>query len=440
MTNAWEGQTVDGPAVQAHDEAAPVDALRVLSPGARLGSYVVREAMGSGAMGDVYRAEHTLIGREVALKVLRPAFAQNARGLERFFAEAQAVNRVKHPGVVEITDLFVEDDVPCIVMELLRGETLGQALSRGPLPSGTLREVGAQIAVALDAVHKAGVVHRDLKPDNIFLCGDDDTAPLRVKLLDFGVAKLGQAPLGRGRTAVGSIIGTPEYMAPEQLAGKAVDARADTYALGVVLYQAATGVLPFRGDSFGELVVKHLTLAPPLPSRHADVPRDLERVILALLQKDPGDRPGSLVDVAGALRGDVHLAPPRRRPRAVWMAAAAAVVLVAGGAVAAFGGFDASSPEPALVVESAPTPTPPAPSTPPPEPTLTSTNADTAPAVDPPPPPASPRTARPRLSSARGEAKPKRATPAPATTSTSPAAAAAPTRRGVVDPFAVGAP
>ncbi|HEY4222617.1 MAG TPA: protein kinase, partial [Myxococcota bacterium] len=264
----------------------------------------------AGAMGRVYRAQHATIGRNVALKVLNRDRAENPLAVERFFAEAQAVNRIRHAGIVEVTDLFTHAGTSCIVMELLEGHTLTDAMSQRLSPAQAVA-IAAQIADALAAAHAAGVVHRDLKPDNVFLV---DGA---VKVLDFGVAKLSYANMPSGKTAEGTILGTPAYMAPEQLSCKPVDERVDVYALGVVLYQMVTGSLPFTGDSFGELVVKHLTV-PPRPARTlAQMPAALDALILAMLGKDPAQRPQSMREVKERL-ARVLDAPTPARARPAW--------------------------------------------------------------------------------------------------------------------------
>ncbi len=271
------------------------------SPGTVIGSYRLIDVIGEGGMGVVYLAEHTKLGRRVAIKMLRTEYGSNPQAVQRFFAEARAVNKISHQNIVEITD-FVENPGAdnYYIMELLIGSNLAKQIDGQPVMAPA-RAVGimAQVARALEAVHEAGIVHRDLKPDNVFLIERSGQKDF-VKLLDFGVAKLGE--LGDGialhRTAAGAILGTPEYMSPEQASGKTVDYRTDLYSFGVLLYELVTGRLPLTGSSFGELVVKHLTVAPPLPSKIAGLPHvippSLEDLILACLAKDPLDRPDTI--------------------------------------------------------------------------------------------------------------------------------------------------
>jgi serine/threonine-protein kinase len=234
-----------------------------LPAGTVIGGYRILELLGEGGMGRVYVAEHIKLGRRVAMKVLKTELATNVNAVSRFFAEARAVNRISHDHIVEITDFLEKSGgYNCYIMELLRGEDLGLRLLRAEPPSlATSVEIAIQIASALGAVHAAGIVHRDLKPDNIFLIERSGSRNY-VKLLDFGVAKLID-PFDTGiathTTAAGQIIGTPEYMSPEQAGGQVVDHRTDIYALGVILYELVTGQLPFKAKSFGELVIKHMT-------------------------------------------------------------------------------------------------------------------------------------------------------------------------------------
>ncbi len=256
-------------------------------------------------MGRVYAGEHVKLGRKVAVKMLRPEFASNPVAVSRFFSEARAVNRISHENIVEITDFLEKPGGEnCYIMELLRGEDLGKRLQRDTfVPLYAAIEVAAQIASGLAAVHAADIVHRDLKPDNIFLI-ERGGRPHFVKLLDFGVAKLTD-PGGKGvplhTTGAGQIIGTPEYMSPEQAAGQVVDHRTDIYALGVILYEMITGALPFRASNFGELVIKHMTVPPKRPSTHLGlphaIPAELDTLMMDLLAKDAGDRPHSMTDV-----------------------------------------------------------------------------------------------------------------------------------------------
>jgi len=302
------------------------DELGTLPPGAQIGSYRIIGVLGEGGMGRVYVAEHVKLGRRVAIKKLRPELASNPTAVARFFAEARAVNRISHENIVEITDLLQEPSGDsCIIMELLKGEDLAHRLLRKrvlPLPRAF--DIAAQVASALAAVHAAGMIHRDLKPDNIFLI-ERHGNPDFVKVLDFGVAKLTDPNDRSGfavhTTAAGQIIGTPEYMSPEQASGKAVDFRTDIYALGVIFYEMITGVLPFQGKSFGELMIKHMTAAVDLPALQPGLPHGIQggrdQLLLDLLAKDPNDRPRSMADVEARIRALLEAMdlpqPPRRR-------------------------------------------------------------------------------------------------------------------------------
>jgi serine/threonine protein kinase len=275
--------------------------------GTVLGSYRVLELLGKGGMGYVFRAEHVKLGREVALKLLRSDYARRRDAVARFFQEARTVNRVRHRNIVDVTD-FVEldDGTTFIIMEFLRGQSLGKWARTGiDLPRALA--VLVQICDGLAAAHSVGVVHRDLKPDNIIVVPTNDGAEL-VKLLDFGVAKL----LNRDdedigfQTAAGSVIGTPAYMSPEQAGGMAIDARSDIYSLGAIMYELFCGQPMFRGRSFGEYVRKHLT-EMPVPPRATEAGRGidpaLEAVILRCLEKDPNTRFGSITEMRDALLG-----------------------------------------------------------------------------------------------------------------------------------------
>jgi serine/threonine protein kinase len=289
-------------------DRAPAD-VDELEPGHVLGSYRIISLLREGGMGRVYVAEHTLLGRQVALKVLRPQYSANRYAVTRFFAEARAVNRISHENIVEITD-FCEngDGHNYLIMELLKGQDVSDLLLKlGVVPVNRAVDIAIQVASALTVVHEGRIVHRDLKPDNIYLI-DRPSRTGFVKLLDFGIAKLVD-PDGEGiqlgTTAEGAIIGTPEYMSPEQATGDGVDHRSDVYSLGVILYEMVTGVVPFRAANFGELVVQLLTVEPPAPSSHElphELPSALEQLILHMLAKHANDRPQSMRDVEDRLR------------------------------------------------------------------------------------------------------------------------------------------
>jgi serine/threonine protein kinase len=272
-------------------------ALNDRNIGRELGSYRIVSLLGAGGMGQVYKAEHTKIGREVALKLLRPEYAAKRDAVHRFFQEARAVNAIGHENIVDITD-YVELDSgeTFFIMELLQGQDLADIL-RGaatPMPLHRAMQIALQVCEALVAAHATGIIHRDLKPDNIFIV-EAGSRHDYVKLLDFGVAKLqgGLSGTSSYETAAGSVIGTPAYMSPEQASGIPVDARSDIYSLGAILYEMFTGHPVFRAKSFGEFVVKHMNDQPVAPRDLADAPRipiALEQVILRCLEKDPNKR------------------------------------------------------------------------------------------------------------------------------------------------------
>lgn len=282
-----------------------------------LGNYRVTELLGKGGMGCVYKAEHTKLGREVALKMLRSDYAKRKDAVSRFVQEARTVNRVRHRNIVDVPDILeLEDGTTCIVMEFLRGQSLGKWARTGiDLPRALVMLV--QICDGLSAAHAVGVVHRDLKPDNVIVVPTSDGAEL-VKLLDFGVAKL----LNREdedigfQTAAGSVIGTPAYMSPEQAGGMSVDARSDIYSLGAIMYELFCGQPMFRGRSFGEYVRKHLTEMPVPPRQTqggAHIDERIEAVILKALEKDPNRRYGSVIEMRDALLlllGGLETHPP----------------------------------------------------------------------------------------------------------------------------------
>ncbi len=245
--------------------------------GETLGSYRLLELIGKGGMGFVYRAEHTRLGREVALKLLRSDYAKRRDAVSRFFQEARTVNRVRHRNIVDVTD-FIELDngTTYIIMELLRGRSLSSWARSHPAANDLARTLGllVQICDGLAAAHAVGVIHRDLKPDNIFVSTTAEGAE-QIKILDFGVAKLlhRDDELGEDaglETAVGSVIGTPAYMSPEQAGGMLVDHRADIYSLGAIMYRLLCGQPLFVGRSCGEYVRKHLN-ETPVPPRQTPI-------------------------------------------------------------------------------------------------------------------------------------------------------------------------
>jgi hypothetical protein len=271
-----------------------------LQPGAKVGEYVVDRKLAEGGMGAVYAGHHPVIGKKVAVKVLAPQCAAVPDLVRRFAEEARAVNKIGHPNIIDIFSFGTLPDArPYFVMEFLEGASLGQRLEAGDLTPDETRRILRQICSALEAAHRAGIVHRDLKPENVWIASpahEDSYA----KVLDFGIAKLLDTPQGQ-RTQTGAAMGTPRYMAPEQCMGKDVGPRADLYSLGVILYEMFAGVPPFRGDTFGELLYQHMSMAPEPPSKHRPIAPALEQVILACLEKDPQRRPETAKDLSTRL-------------------------------------------------------------------------------------------------------------------------------------------
>src|SRR5437016_4130609 len=278
-----------------------------LSSGAKLGPYEIQSLLGAGGMGEVYRARDARLDREVAIKVLPASLAADSSLRQRLEREAKAVSKLSHPHICTLHDIGNQDGVVFLVMELLDGETLEQRLSKGPLPTQQTMRYGAQIADALSKAHKLGFTHRDLKPANIMLTKSG------AKLMDFGLAKhSATAPLTTALsemtadqsklTGDGMLVGTFQYMAPEQLEGKEADARTDIFALGEVLYEMATGKPAFSGKSRASLIASILTTEPPPMSQAQPLtPPSLERVVEKCLAKDPDERWESASDLASEL-------------------------------------------------------------------------------------------------------------------------------------------
>ena len=262
--------------------------------GATIGQYRVTGVIGQGGMGAVYAAEHTLLGRPAAIKILLPELSRKQDIVQRFFNEARAATAIRHPGIVEIYDFgWTEDGAAFIVMERLDGETLARRSARGRMRWQAALGVARQIAGALSAAHGKGIVHRDLKPDNVFLVLDPEVpGGERIKLLDFGIAKLaGESSPNVNATRTGAVLGTPTYMAPEQCRGVAIDHRVDVYALGCVVFELCCGRAPFVGEGAGDVLVAHIHLPPPrLAAMGVDAPPAVEQLVGRLLAKSPGER------------------------------------------------------------------------------------------------------------------------------------------------------
>jgi serine/threonine-protein kinase len=253
----------------------------IFKPGEVLdGRYRIVKVIGEGGMGTVYLAEHVLIHRRVAVKVLHPEYATDAEVIERFMNEARAAGTLGHPNIVESTDMgFTGNHVPYIVFEYLEGTLLTDEVYRvGGLPVRRAVRIAQQIASALHAAHNAGIVHRDLKSDNVFLTDKDDALD-HVKVLDFGISRFLEKEDEATRT--GMVMGTPEFMAPEQItAPDSVDKRADIYALGVILYEMLTARRPFSNDEDPRALMHRIVNNPPPPLQRPEVPHGLGEMIL----------------------------------------------------------------------------------------------------------------------------------------------------------------
>jgi serine/threonine protein kinase len=367
---------------EAAQTVCSVDGKRLPPPDPRvaeLGSFRLAERLGDGGMGAVYRAIHDRLGRVVAIKLLHKDLTSDRGLVGRFFAEARAANTIRHEHVVDVYDFVESGDDVYFVMEYLKGEDLHDAIHRStsvPASGGSLMRprggagmdparavpILEQIAAALHATHARNIVHRDLKPENVFLSEKDGRRDF-VKIFDFGVAKLDR-PDGRS-TVQGAVLGTPEYMAPEQASGGAVDGRADLYSLGCIAYEMLTRRQIFGGGTQPEILVRQMTVTPPPVRTHApEVPASLDAAIMRALEKDPGRRPqsalafaeslaralGRELDSPAAFREPLRATPAGgartltsptltlRRPRSArwrWLALGAAVLTLLMGAVVA---------------------------------------------------------------------------------------------------------
>lgn len=270
------------------------------------GRYEVDALIGRGGMGWVFKARHLTMRHDVALKLLRRDVARDMNAVRRFYQEARACAQLKHPNTIKVHDFGASSDgFLFLVMEFLDGKPLGQVLRRqGPLGVQRTLHVARQICESLDEAHALGLVHRDLKPDNVILTRIhrlDDYA----KVVDFGIAKLAHQDDGAaGLTRTGHVVGTPRYMSPEQAQARPVDRRSDLYSLGIMLYEMLTGDVPFRSQAVAALLVDHASKAPPpLPAQVQGerIPAALRRLVASLLAKDPGERPGTAAELGDSL-------------------------------------------------------------------------------------------------------------------------------------------
>ncbi len=331
------------------------------------GKFQIEALIGQGGMGKVYRARHLTLERPVVLKMLHRGYSGDPAVAQRFHREAKAASRLDHPNSIAVLDFGqAEDGTLFMAMEYLQGKDLSRVIAEGhPLGVARIVRIGAQILSALSEAHALGIIHRDLKPENVMI-EPRRNQPDHVKVLDFGIAKITES--GETRlTQAGLVCGTPEYMSPEQASGKELDARSDLYSVGVILYQMATGVLPFESDTPVGFLTKHLSEPPPPPSRRRPgvaVAPALEALIMRALAKDPAARWRSADEMKEALlacdRASAAapatapgaappaaeaVAPPLRRGgRSVLVAAAAVVVL--GGGAGAFLAMRSGAPRP----------------------------------------------------------------------------------------------
>src|SRR5262245_39004487 len=277
-----------------------------LAAGARLGPYEILSPLGAGGMGEVYKARDTRLERIVAIKVLPAAVSSSVEARQRFEREARTISQLSHPHICALHDVGSQDGVEYLVMEYLEGETLSDRLAKGALPLDQTLRYGQEIADALDKAHRQGIVHRDLKPGNVML------TKTGVKLLDFGLAKamapaspqstLTSVPTQQGLTQEGTILGTFQYMAPEQLEGKEADSRTDIFAFGATLYEAATGKKAFSASSQASIITAIMSSDPaPISSVQPMSPPTLDRVVKKCLAKDPEDRWQSAGDLSSEL-------------------------------------------------------------------------------------------------------------------------------------------
>jgi len=321
---------------------------RVVAPDDILGYYRLIEKIGAGGMGEVWKAEDTRLGRIVAVKILPPAVASDQEAIARMRREARTAAQINSPQIATIYSFEEIGERLFIVMEFVDGEPLTNVVGRGPVPEAEICRIGREVAEALAEAHAKGIIHRDIKPDNIMVSGR------RVKVLDFGIAKQVSPSISPGDptaavlTQAGMIIGTVNYMSPEQALGKTLDARTDIFSLGIVLYQAATGKLPFKGDTATETITKIVRDEPAEPtSVNRALSPGLAKIITRCLSKQREQRWGSAADLVSALDAqmgkaatapvtaaaptviDRSPAPPPRQKKKSYAGVAIAVVLVA---------------------------------------------------------------------------------------------------------------
>jgi serine/threonine-protein kinase len=279
---------------------APAASPGDLPPGFVVGEYRIEGVAGRGGMGVVYSALQPVIEKKVAIKVLNAQLSADVDLVRRFVDEARAVNRIGHENIIDIFSFGqLADGRQYFVMEYLEGATLAARMEAGDLHNEDVPTILAQVCEALEAAHEKKIVHRDLKPENVWIALTNRGQP-KVRLLDFGIAKLLETG-ERTVTDVGTVMGTPHYMSPEQCNGRGVDHRTDIYAMGVMMYRLFTGQLPIRGETYAEILAKQLTLTPAPPSTLAQIPAALDHLIMRCLEKEPSARPQSAAELGTAL-------------------------------------------------------------------------------------------------------------------------------------------
>ena len=277
--------------------------------------YELEVLVGTGGMSSVYRAHDRLLDRKVALKVLHQQYTDDAEYVERFRHEARAVAALSHPNIVTVIDRGVHDGRQFIVFEYVDGENLKELIRRGPVPVETALELALQVARGLSFAHQQGLIHRDVKPQNVLLNGNG-----QAKVTDFGIAR--SLDVQRGMTQTGTVLGTSDYIAPEQAQGQRVDEHTDIYSMGVVLYELLTGEVPFPGENFVAVAMRHINEPPPpIRDKRPDVSPHLEAAVQKAMAKDPDDRFATMADFCRELeacraeaQGATQVIPPARRP------------------------------------------------------------------------------------------------------------------------------
>ena len=321
------GTFLERPALERLARAMAADGWS-LRQGERLGTYTVRELLGAGAVGEVWRATDERLNRDVAIKLLRPHLSSDPQRTRRFAEEARTAGSLNHPNILSVYDVGEHAGVPFIVSEYVEGESLRMRLKRGPLSIDVAAAVALQMARGLSAAHARGIIHCDLKPDNVFIRADGG-----VKILDFGLARLKTAPATLAdlpEVTVSSLAGTAGYIAPEQVLGKEADVRSDLFALGVTMFEMLSGARPFKGDSVVETLNATLTLTPAdLGAARPDVPASLSRTVMRLLERAPESRFQSAEEVIQTLE-EATTAARASSQRALPILIAAVVVTTLG--------------------------------------------------------------------------------------------------------------